>query len=77
MHLDLLPHFDPGDFDKEVEETERIKDDMFASMAKALSHLSSAPPTAATPPAISTSRATTKLPKLSIQKFSGSLIGWS
>ena len=34
LHLDLLPHFDPGDFDKEVEDTERIKDDMFASMAK-------------------------------------------
>ena len=53
---------------------------MFASMAKvdyALSHLSSAPPTAATPPAVSTSRATTKLPKLSLQKCSGSLIGWS
>ena len=80
LHLDLLPHFDPGDFDKEVEDTERIKDDMFASMAKvdyALSHLFSAPPTAATLPAVSTSRATTKLPKLSLQKFSGSLIGWS
>ena len=80
MHLDLLPHFDPGDFDKEVEDTERIKDDMFASMAKvdyALSHLSSAPPTAANLPAVSTSRAMTKLPKLSLQKFSGSLIGWS
>ena len=80
LQLDLLPHFDPGDSDKDVEDTERIRDDMFASMAKvdyALLHLSSAPPTAATPTAVSTSRAITKLPKLSRQKFNGSLIGWS
>ena len=48
-----------------------------AKVDYALSHLSSAPPTAATPTAVSTSKATTKLPKLSLQKLNGCLIGWS
>ena len=77
---EIMPHVDAGDVSTEVEESERVKDEIFGAMARvdrslrslpALSH-SPAPPLVTPPPAI-----TAKLPKLNLRNFNGSLIGWS
>ena len=82
---DLMPHVDPGDIDKEIEDSEQIKDDLFAVMAKVEHVLAAAlpavstsiAPVTATPAAAAPHHTKTKLPKLKIKNFSGNITGWS
>uniref|UniRef100_A0A1X7SHD8 Uncharacterized protein n=1 Tax=Amphimedon queenslandica TaxID=400682 RepID=A0A1X7SHD8_AMPQE len=75
----ILPLVDPGVLDKEIEDSERIKDELFLAMSTVDCALSTLPP----PTPVSTSRlspvrppvVSAKLPKLMLKSFNGSLLG--
>ena len=77
---DLMPHIDPGDIDKEIEDSERVKDELYAAIAKvehALTSGHATPPVVAPPIASVHPTVTARLPKLVIKNFNGSITGWT
>ena len=80
IQVQLLPKLDPGDVEGDIDEAERVKDRLFAAMARvdrALAHATPITPPAAFAPTTPPPLTTAKLPELTIKKFNGSLIGWS
>uniref|UniRef100_A0A1X7T6E1 Uncharacterized protein n=1 Tax=Amphimedon queenslandica TaxID=400682 RepID=A0A1X7T6E1_AMPQE len=77
----ILPLVDPGVLDKEIEDSERIKDELFLAMSTVDHALSTLPP----PTPVSTGRlspvrppvVSAKLPKLMLKSFNGSLVAWT
>ena len=78
---ELIVHVDAADVNREIEDAERIKDEMFAAMAQVDQAIAARAGRRSSPsapvPATSVAHNVTKLPKLSIKHFSGSLTGWS
>ena len=75
LDANILDKVDPGDVDKEIEDSAKVRDELFATMAKidrALMVIPSAMPAAATVPRVSA-----KLPKLSLKKYDGTLTAWT
>ena len=81
-HLDdeLMPHVDAGDIGKEIEDSEKIKDELYAAIARVECALLTVPgtppapmPTAAVGSSVPT--VTVKLPKLILKHFHGSITG--
>ena len=76
----LMPLIDPADVSKEIEDSSRIKDELFAAMAKIDHKLLSMPlaaSNAGAPPTVVNSTVTARLPKLTLKHFNGTLTGWS
>ena len=72
-----MPHIDAADINKEIEDSAKIKDEMFGAMARvelALKPVTRATPTAS--PAV-VPKVSAKLPKLNIKHDNGTLTGWS
>ena len=77
LEKDLLPHIPEDEVTNEIERNEKVKDEIFAALAKIESLLSETATTAA--PALSAVIApprTTRLPKLTLKSFHGNLTGW-
>ena len=78
---ELIVHVDAADVNREIEDAERIKDEMFAAMAQVDQAIAARAGRRSSPsapvPTTSVAHNVTKLPKLSIKHFSGSLTGWS
>ena len=77
---DLIPHIDPADLTKEIEDSSKVKDELFAALARVDHALMSRPPSV--PSTVSTPTVTphavmAKLPKLSLKHFHGTFTGWS
>ena len=79
VNKELMPHFDPGDIATEIEQSEKIRDDLFGAIAKVESALKRPARTrSSTPPGpVAASPMTAKLPKLTLKCYNGSLMGWS
>uniref|UniRef100_A0A1X7UBK9 Uncharacterized protein n=1 Tax=Amphimedon queenslandica TaxID=400682 RepID=A0A1X7UBK9_AMPQE len=74
----LMPHIDAVDVTKEIEDSARIRDDMFAALARIEHALKPSHRPAVTPtvtPAVSPT-VTVNLPKLTSRHFNGVLTGW-
>ena len=76
---ELMPHLDPADIVTEIEQSERVRDEIFGAIVKLERSLAKRPMThpptptrAAVAPVV-----TAKLPKLILKSYSGSLTGWS
>ena len=75
---DLLPHIDPGAIDKEIEDSEQIKDELFMAMARVDRALLMKPsPPIARGSATARPTVTAKLPKLTLKSFNGNLVAWT
>ena len=76
LEKELAPHIDEASVSTEIEQNEKVKDAIFAALAKLDASLSS---TAMTPtsPAVSATSTMAKLPKLALKSFHGNLTGWS
>ena len=77
---DLIPHIDPADLTKEIEDSSKVKDKLFPALAIVDRALMSRPPSV--PSTVSTPTVTphavmAKLPKLSLKHFHGTFTGWS
>ena len=75
-------HVDAAEVNREIEDAECIKDEMFAAMAQVDQAIAAraerrSPSSAPVHTSYSVVHNVTKLPKLSIKHFSGSLTGWS
>ena len=73
---ELMPHIDPEDIEKEIEDSEKIKDELYAAIAK-VEHelvLGRATPPSPAPTATVTPAVTARLPKLVIWNFNGSIL---
>ena len=74
-------HVDAADVNREIEDAERIKDEMFAAMARVDQAIAAKAGKRSSPsapvPTTSVVHNVTKLPKLSIKHFSGLLTGWT
>lgn len=79
---DLLPHIADTDVVTEIEQNEKVKDEIFSALAKIEVFFSSTtasvstPSVVSTPPAAAVTSHTTKLPKLTLRSFQGNLTGW-
>ena len=76
---EFMPHVDPADIVTEIEQSERVRDEIFGAIVKLERSLAKRPMThpptptrAAVAPVV-----TAKLPKLILKSYSGSLTGWS
>ena len=82
-HLDdeLMPHVDAGDIGKEIEDSEKIKDELYAAIAKVERALLTVPgtpaPTSVATVGSSVPTVTAKLPKLILKHYHGSITGWT
>ena len=75
----ILPLVDPGAMDKEIEDSERIKDELFLAMSTvdhALSILPHPAPAGSSSP-VRPPTVSAKLPKLTLKSFNGSLVAWT
>ena len=70
LDADILDKVNPVDVDKEIENSAKVRDELFATMAKIDKALMVIP--SATVPRVSA-----KLPKLSLKKYDGTLMTWS
>ena len=75
----LMPHIDPRDIDREIEDSEKVKDELYAAIAKVEHALTSghATPPVVAPIASVHHTVTACLPKLVIKNFNGSITGWT
>ena len=80
-HLDdeLMPHVDAGDKGKEIEDSEKIKDELYAAIARVERALLTVPgtPPAPMPTAAAGPTVTAKLPKIILKHFHGSITVWT
>ena len=69
---DVIPHIDQADLTKEIEDSSKVKDELFAALARVdhalMSRLPSVPSTVSTP-TVTTHAVMAKLPKLSLSIF--------
>ena len=79
INNDLLAHVDPAYVVTEIEQSEKVRDEIFLAIAKIDGALKRGTrPRSSTPTgSLGTPPVTAKLPKLTLKSFSGSLMGWS